>query len=229
MTFGRPLAIPEEYIKLPLPVFIDNAPASGHASSDQTTVDRISVLFFNASMYVHTRNFSHPLAKRYRALYGITARVIGSLYGSNLGCNDVVSEKKVVTRILAYGQDLDDWTRDLPPEMSLISSTTALPLSDSHPLTRRLRVVTTLRYLNLQVFLRRPALVKYIDQRPEPCPGSHAQDSTAQLQAAHIQTCFTCANEIITIVHSIVSQGVEAKRCLGAWWFSLYYGKYHPD
>lgn len=161
-----------------------------------------------------------------RQLYRIMSGVIVSLYGSNLGCNDAVPEKEVVTRILKLEQDLADWLRDLPPELSLISSATARPHPDSPPGTRRFRVVITLRYLNLQVFLHRPALVKCIDQRGDHNTGSHVHDSTVQLQAAHIQTCFACGNEIIDIVHSIVSQGVKAKECLGAWWFSLYYGEF---
>jgi hypothetical protein len=47
MTFGRPMAIPEDYVRLPLPqVLEDHAPTFDHDSIVETK----SVMFFNATM-----------------------------------------------------------------------------------------------------------------------------------------------------------------------------------
>ena len=48
MTFGRPAAIPENYVKLDLPVDYDDILPSSTAGFDP--VKRNSVLFFNATM-----------------------------------------------------------------------------------------------------------------------------------------------------------------------------------
>lgn len=147
-----------------------------------------------------------------------------SLYGANLDCTSPVEEKEIVSRIFKLEQGLDEWHYSLPPELKLVSSAVVLSYLDPDPVIHRLRIVLSLRYLNLQVFLHRPALVRYIGQRSGTDTGSCAQNSTGQLQATHIQTCLACAKEIITIVHKVVSHGIEAKKYLGAWWFSLYYG-----
>lgn len=48
MTFGRPVAIPENYVKLDLPVDYDDILPSSIPGGD--LVKRNSVLFFNATM-----------------------------------------------------------------------------------------------------------------------------------------------------------------------------------
>lgn len=47
MTFGRPVAIPEDYVKLPLPCNIDEVSTTGITSDPRNAV---SVAFFNATM-----------------------------------------------------------------------------------------------------------------------------------------------------------------------------------
>ncbi len=47
MTFGRPMAIPEDHVRLPLPEMLDDhVTTSEHDSVVQTR----SVMFFNATM-----------------------------------------------------------------------------------------------------------------------------------------------------------------------------------
>ena len=53
MTFGRPLAIPEEYVKIGLPALIDEPPTVEDTNSIQNT-KATSVPFFNATMWVST-------------------------------------------------------------------------------------------------------------------------------------------------------------------------------
>jgi hypothetical protein len=47
MTFGRPCAIPDDYVRLPLPCIIDDVGTPGVASDPRNVV---SVSFFNATM-----------------------------------------------------------------------------------------------------------------------------------------------------------------------------------
>ncbi len=51
MTFGRPAAIPDDYVKLALPVDYDNVLESMLPADPRK---HTSVCFFNATMYVHT-------------------------------------------------------------------------------------------------------------------------------------------------------------------------------
>lgn len=58
MTFGRPAAIPDNYIKLELPIDIDAAVAPAMPAS---LCQSASVQFFNATMYVQLYSLRRAL------------------------------------------------------------------------------------------------------------------------------------------------------------------------
>lgn len=52
--------------------------------------------------------------------------------------------------------------------------------------------------------------------------------SAVRLASGSIQTCIKSAEEIIAIVHTVIS-ATRAHDLLGAWWFTLYYSRsYRP-
>lgn len=132
-----------------------------------------------------------------------------------------------VTRILQLEQQLREWESDLPTGLTLRRSND-IPQehnTDYHVL-ERLNVILTLRFHHLKILLHRPILVRFLD-----CCGevSSAQHELALLQ--HIGSnstllCVQSAEEIISIVSTIVHSEGRRREYLGAWWFSLYYSKH---
>jgi len=204
MTFGRPMAFPEDYVRLSLPQTLE-----GHLaiSDHDSAVQAGSVTFFNATI----------------TLYNITARVISKLYGGNLGCDALLSKKEIATRIFQFEQEIDEWSNALPESLRLISSSDLSIDNPEDHLWVKYRIILSLRCLSLQVLVYRPVFNRAIDQNSE----EHTQPASMrlmdQMETSHIQLCLSSAREIINIVHGVISSQTLGKHFLGAWWFSLYY------
>ncbi|KAM0208735.1 hypothetical protein ACHAQD_011486 [Fusarium lateritium] len=156
-------------------------------------------------------------------------RIIQSLYGSNLGCEDQASDTVTITTIIQFGQELSDWQHNLPPCMTL-RSVEDIPQDideDAHgSLKERFRIILTLRYLNVQLLLHRPVFIRSLRAllKDPKVPHQHA-GSINSMQANFDKAFVQVAENTIEIIHSILQRPDRGRHLIGAWWFTLYYGK----
>ncbi|KAJ1326007.1 transcriptional regulatory protein GAL4 [Microdochium nivale] len=246
MTFGRPSAIPENYVRLDLPAPIEGDRENG-----------LSALFFSATV----------------TLYRILWKIIAEVYGHNIEHEDL-SDPDLMTRIIQLEQDLDQWRASLPSPLALRVSSPSMggidpaiapgaglhasPAAASPGTPGRssqidkLRNILTLRYLNTKLLLLRPILTnmlhsKYLvdDQQgsqhhrqggaaaagafglsPGGAPGGahHRRRSLGYMQNNYFTTwCFRGAVDSISIIHAAVTRPELGNHMLGAWWFTLCY------
>ncbi len=183
--------------------------------------------------------FSMPQCKQYRydhlakpnsnrELYRIMWRVIDSLYGGNIACDEPPTELDVVTRLFKIEQDLIEWQKHLPLNMGLRNSQDILAFDRGEdPLIERYRIILTLRYHNIRVLLHRPILVKFLDISQEQPKKSQEPAFSQHLGFNSLRICIQSSEEIISMVYTLVTAtapaGSSQHGILGAWWFSLYY------
>ncbi|CAI7629374.1 unnamed protein product [Penicillium pancosmium] len=210
MTFGRPAAIPDNYVKLDLPSKRDFDESSALVN-DKTTF--LSLTFFNSTI----------------TLYKQLWNVLDLLYGQNIGCDDPLPTTEVISNIFSMEQWLFSWERSLDPNLQLIS-TFQLDSMPRDPITSsfeyyswKFRVILSLRYLNLRVLLHRPVLVKFIAASRSQNRDPQDLKLLQQMGMNSMQICIESAMEVIGIVHGVVSEPGWKHSLLGAWWFSLYY------
>ncbi|RTE73557.1 hypothetical protein BHE90_012026 [Fusarium euwallaceae] len=203
MTFGRPCAIPEEYIRLDLP-----KPLPPCASVPEET-QSLSTGFFNASIQ----------------LYRIMGRIITTLYGSNLGCDEQLSETVTVTSIIQFGQELTDWQNNLPPNLALhVSADLPREGEIQDPTTERVRLILSLRYLNVQLLLHRPTFVRSLGALlRDPMISARNPAPVNHMQSNFDRTFVQVAENIIEIIHIVLTRPDLGRHLIGAWWFTLYY------
>ncbi len=155
---------------------------------------------------------------------------MATLYGHNLGCGDGPSEIVMMTQIVELEQELSDWQQSLPPPLFLRSSSN-LPSGDNTEdyAMERFRLILTLRHLNVQLLLHRPSLTKSLANVVSPAelgPSIRPPKSLNQMQVNFNRTCVRVAEETIDIIHSVLTGPSIGRHLIGAWWFTLYYGKY---
>ncbi|CZS83275.1 unnamed protein product [Fusarium graminearum] len=197
MTFGRPCSIPEEYIRLDLPKPL---------ASDET--QQLSTVFYNASIQ----------------LYRIMGKIIVSLYGSNLGCEDQASDTSTMTYIIQFEQELTDWQNSLPHRLSL-RSTNEVAQADMHDSTiERFRIILTLRHLNVQLLLHRPMFIRSLGAlHKDPKMPHRNAGSVNSMQASFDRVFVQAAESTIDIIYSVLTRPDHGRHLIGAWWFTLYY------
>lgn len=167
---------------------------------------------------------------RCRRLYKILWHVIESLYGQNLGCEELLEFGETVASLFKAEHQLMDWERTLPPNLKITSSEQVClqnvdnPLQEDDYVELRLRIILTLRYLNLCLLLHRPILTKYLDLASS-SSYSHELRLLQQVGSNSIKVCMQSSTEVIAIVHAAVRKTNGHRTLLGAWWYSLYYSK----
>jgi hypothetical protein len=159
----------------------------------------------------------------HRTLYKVQWRVIHSLYGQNLGCDQPLGEMETITEVFKLEQELSEWEHSLVQPLCFRTPATVL-LDQESALDERFRVILTLRYLNLQILLHRPFLSRCLYLRSKSSTENQTVRSADHFAASSIDTCIRSSENMISIVHSIVS-AKPSLDLLGAWWFSLYYSK----
>ncbi|KAL2204830.1 hypothetical protein CC79DRAFT_1335435 [Sarocladium strictum] len=196
MTFGRPFSIPQEYVRVDLPTPI------GDLQPD------MSVAFYNATI----------------RLYAILANIIGSLYGYNLGSEKEATDTLIVTHILQISQDLSLWQMSLPSHLSLVQPSALQTMTESpeDPINERYRIILTLRHLNTQLLLHRLILTRSLDHARSEA-SDQARASIGQMERNYNMICIRSAEDIITIVHCVLTKKCLGRHLVGAWWFTLYY------
>ncbi len=249
MTFGRPPTIPNEYMKLELPVnqslekiamatTIGNAAITGEGPTQSDTV-----CFYIATMYV----FSTPSGGCWkplthfgldRQLYYVLGDIISQLYGSNIDADPCLSVPTMLERSIALEQKLMSWKRNLFVQLQRRPWDTLDPdgvsVSSWDPVFDRLSVIITLRYLNARILLHRPVLSAFLRKRAALYrmsgggAGGGARQSEEEedpffhdLSDNSINICERSAMEIVQIVYKTS----RPPALLGAWWFSAYYSE----
>ena len=162
-----------------------------------------------------------------RRLYRLMWKTIDLCYGGNLGCEKAPGVLAVIPQIFLLEQEMLDWERALPVDLTLRKSYDLPPEGTDENLYRleRFKVILTLRYNNVRVLLHRPILVKFLDA----CSQSdlEGQEGALLLQLGHssLRTCIQASMDIVSVVNSLV-HSTGLRRCiLGSYWSSLYYSK----
>ncbi|EEU34766.1 uncharacterized protein NECHADRAFT_44681, partial [Fusarium vanettenii 77-13-4] len=160
-----------------------------------------------------------------RHLYRIMGRIITTLYGSNLGCDEQPTETVTMTSIIQFGQELTEWQHNLPPQLALRSSTD-LPkegeIQDST--TERVRLILTLRYLNVQLLLHRPTFIRSLGALlRDPMTSTRNPAPVNHMQSSFDRTFVQVAENIIEIIYTVLTRPDLGRHLIGAWWFTLYY------
>lgn len=210
MTFGRPSAIPENYVQLDLPLpYNDGASASGETNTDQQAEN--SLMFFNATT----------------TLYKVMWSAIDSLYGCNIDWDDGASIFDLSSRTIPLEHQLSKWQTALPSAMSTITSTKLSSYRNSLPDTLRFRFILTLRYHNLRILVHRPLVVKLLDVVSLGNEISPDESDIIQRTIEHnLSICTQSATEIALLVRFVVTADKGLRELMGAWWFTLYYSTY---
>ncbi|KAH7039583.1 fungal-specific transcription factor domain-containing protein [Microdochium trichocladiopsis] len=214
LTFGRPAIIPRHFIRLPLPEDF----AGLDTNNGPTSALLLSAQFFGGTMA------TVMLTQTSSTLMNVLHEVIADLYGDNLGCDPPLEEGEMLTRVFRLDRALGQWELDLPPGLSLLQPGDLTQLDPSDTVHLRFRTILTLRKLNLETLIHRPALVQTVDTlRRSPGSNIGAPKSLQSMRQSSINSCVTAAESIISIIHQTTTGDGPRKRLLGAWWFSLYY------
>lgn len=169
------------------------------------------------------------LSEVYRILWDI----IEQLYGQNISCEGRLSTNDTVTRLFNLEQKLSSWEQDLRPNLRTLSYEQLTTMRGYTELTgdqraaQTLRIVLTLRYLNIRLLLHRPILVKFLDSRSQISTDVQDISMLRQIGSHSLQVCMHTAGEIISIVHLVVTSLDATRTSIGAWWYTLYYSKSH--
>lgn len=130
---------------------------------------------------------------------------------------------EIATEVFGLERELSVWLFSLAPPLCIRSYQTVV-YDEQVSGAERFRVILSLRYLNLQILLHRAFIARALDVRVARDRDNENMSSADRLASGSIQTCIQSAEQVISIIHSIVSAN-RAHDLLGAWWFSLYYGK----
>ena len=152
--------------------------------------------------------------------------IIESCFDGNVGFGESNVVFDNASHVFKMEQELINWKRALPNELTLRSSYEVVSGEHEATTEEKLKIILTLRYLNLRILLHRTILVKFlriIDQSTLEIDESELV-LQQQIGSSSMQICAHASKEIISIAGSIVVANGPRRNLLGAWWFSLYYG-----
>jgi hypothetical protein len=174
------------------------------------------------------------LPHRTSTIYKVLTEIIKTLYENNLACSPSTNDVDTVSRVYQIENRLSQWQQQLPTEMKLVNVkdifTKDLPPADESAEAEwrqlRLRIVLTLRYINIRILLHRPILVKFLEELRHPTTATHAP-ILLQIGTTNVQIAAKSGMELIYLVHHALrcANGHSRWGLLGAWWYSLYYSK----
>lgn len=150
--------------------------------------------------------------------------IVDVLYGSNLGCGVPENVFDIASHLLQFEQKFLTWQQSLPAAVSLVEPATVHSEADDQG-TLRFRVILTLRFLNLRILTHRPLLSKYLEAMRSAHSASQQLPLLKQVGTNSVRTCAQSAIAIIKLMQEVLIPTNPSRHLLGAWWFSLYYGK----
>lgn len=160
-------------------------------------------------------------------LYRLAWKVMGTLYGHNLGCEESPPETQIVSDILNLEQQLNDWRRNLPPQLHIRSASNLPDRKDVQDrATERFRIILSLRCLNLQLLIYRPMLTTSLSKCLSTADGAgHRNGSLNHMHMTFNRTQIQVSEDIIEIIYTVLTDPGLGRDLIGAWWFTLYYSK----
>ncbi|KFY82436.1 hypothetical protein V500_10548 [Pseudogymnoascus sp. VKM F-4518 (FW-2643)] len=207
MLFGRAPMIHSSLVNMDLPVDINDGFPSANVSST-----------LMASIIDHYR--------AYIELHNLMGHAVETLYNQNWGSDSAMTTHKTLAQKLDLSWKLAEWRHNLPSSLRIMTS---LELQQDTNLPRleplRLRIFLTLRYLNVQILILRPILLKFLDHKFNPDHGEHEMALLQDSGLCTLQECSTACMEAINIIDMILKpvRTYEATTLHGAWWFNTYY------
>ncbi|KAH7020921.1 fungal-specific transcription factor domain-containing protein [Microdochium trichocladiopsis] len=207
MTFGRPPAIPESYVRTPLPAHYMEFSSQNKAVPCSWSTEEVSTAFFNVTISLHQ----------------IMCKVIDMLYAHNIGCSTPTPLADTASVILQTEQQLVSWRSSLPASLKLVNADELAADSGVLSLQKKLRVILTLRYHNLRILAHRPILDRYLELLQGSVLDPHEASVLWQISHRSKSSCFQSAEVIVNVVSTTTHSSAEHRNLLGAWWFTLYY------
>ncbi|KAL7793969.1 fungal-specific transcription factor domain-containing protein [Trichoderma afarasin] len=204
MTFGRPPAIPVEYVQMALPLDVEFDGINAITGPHMEMLGSPSTVSF----YIFTIK-----------LYSILGDVIADQYGQNLGCAPQPSISLMLESVIRLESKLLQWRRDLPLHLKARPWDDSLSESNQNIIFDRLSIILSLRYLNTRILLHRQVLARFLEQINNGDRNSEEGLFLRQFGHGSLHVCLESASEIISIVHKMGKK----PSLLGAWWFSTYY------
>ncbi|KAL4880360.1 fungal-specific transcription factor domain-containing protein [Aspergillus karnatakaensis] len=205
-AFGRPASIPEHYSRLEPPVYFDLIePRARQVEARQRC--RYSTDFFNATI----------------RLYSILGQAVDLLYDGNLGSEERIANYELISRILRMRHLLQEWPRELPAHMALISASNVPSQLGKNATIDRFRLVLTLRFHNLRILVHRVVLGRLCDTIGDHDEQNQETLALQDISRSTIQITLESATEIINTVRGVVGSQRLPYGLLGVWWFTLYY------
>ncbi|KAL2393537.1 Transcription factor FBD3 [Exophiala dermatitidis] len=224
MTFGRPSIIPDNYVKLDLPIFNIKIVGQAPTPQNEPAIPQMDAMFYTATI----------------KLYNVMYHIIDTCYGQNMGIEDSLDDSEIFSLVLKGGRLLDEWQFQLLPQLLLrvcdvpLRSPDLDKMEQRNLIVERFNMVLSLRYHNLRILLHRPILEKILDTHGGQHDAAGAGNGMSaligvenpmlqQIGVTSIETCVDSAMIIISIVHTIVLSAGWRRDLLGAWNYSLFY------
>jgi hypothetical protein len=207
VTWGRPPAIPDEYIvvKLPSPWARMKETTTNHSTDGD-----IYTAFFDATV----------------RLLQVVGRSLATQYGQNLGLEDhKTDECTAIQAASTMRQDLRRWASSLPSCLNLYDTGLDATSPDENTVSSRLRVILTLRYHFVSILIHRPLLcatLRYLTSSGSPT--RRALPYRIQLAVAEAHECILSAENTIEIVHAVINAPSPSHTKLDVWFFTLFHG-----
>jgi len=145
--------------------------------------------------------------------------IIENLYNQNIGYSSVEKASSIICRTVELEQDLTDWRKALPENLTIKESSRAFEAPQENTISDRIRTILSLRYHNTRNLLHRPILIKLLGYCGRSQLSAGEEGLYKQMGWSSIKMSLESSREIISLVHAARGR----KGLLGAWWFSLYY------
>ncbi|CAK46090.1 hypothetical protein M747DRAFT_286646 [Aspergillus niger ATCC 13496] len=206
VTWGRPPAIPDEYIvvKLPSPWVTMTETTTHHSNAGD-----IHTAFFDATV----------------RLLQVVGRSLATQYGQNLGPGDQkIDESTAIHAASTMRQDLRRWTSSLPSCLDLYETGSDVHLQNDNTISNRLRIILTLRYHFVNILIHRPLLctiLRYLTLLGSPT--GRPLPYRIQLAVAEAHECIVSAEKTIEVVHAVINAPYPSHTRLDVWFFTLFH------
>lgn len=158
-------------------------------------------------------------------------QIIEKLYGLNLGCDEPLRNGELLSHIFKFEDRLVKWQRELTDNLRLVDSDSITAhavqshVFDGAWVTLRLRIILTLRQINIRLLLHRPVILRLLDRNDNARVGYQDDSLLQQMGTNSVRICLESASQLISLVHAAIQSQQTQGALLGAWWFSLYYSE----
>ncbi|KPI35291.1 putative transcriptional regulatory protein [Cyphellophora attinorum] len=212
-TFGRPPAIPNSFVRLPLPENMTLDALSKGEAVDSTASDGDF-----GSVYLFTATSE---------LYLLQGEIIEHLYGNNLEDDPDIQASESLTHVMNFERKLIAWKRNLPARLQ--KTPWLYQRHSDHANTSktsnfdRLSVVMALRYLNARLLLRRTLLMLCLKGGEHLLPdGTFTHEERSYFDKVVINEITICESDAFEVLQ-IISSTNPYPSLRTSWWFSAYY------